>query len=113
MVRQLNKEIENKLDEIVYFIKNTDSYKNYLKSKELLDKKDDIKEKIKEIKLYQKQIVNNINKKQELELKIKENLNYLEEDITYISYQEYLNEVNNMLIIFENKLNKYFDEVIN
>ena len=108
----MNKEINDKLDEIIFYIKNTNSYKNYLKAKELLEKKEDIKEKIKEIKIYQKQIVNNINK-EELELKIKENLNYLEQDITYISYQEYLNEINNMLIIFENKINKYFDEVIN
>ena len=109
----MNKELEDKLNEIIEFIKNTDSYKNYLKAKEILEEKEDIKEKIKEIKKYQKMIINNIDKKSELELKIKDNLKYLEQDITYISYQEYLNEVNNMLIIFENKINKYFDEVTN
>ena len=111
MVRQLNKEIENKVDEIIDYIKNTDSYKNYLKAKEILDSKEDIKNKIKEIKLYQKQIVNGIGNKKELENKIKDNLDYLENDITYISYKEYLDEVNNMLNIFENKINNYFDEV--
>lgn len=111
MVRQLNKEIENKVDEIIDYIKNTDSYKNYLKAKEILDSKEDIKNKIKEIKLYQKQIVNGIGNKKELENKIKDNLDYLENDITYISYKEYLDEINNMLNIFENKINNYFDEV--
>ena len=111
MVRQLNKEIDNKVDEIIDYIKNTDSYKNYLKAKEILDSKEDIKNKIKEIKLYQKQIVNGIGNKKELENKIKDNLDYLENDITYISYKEYLDEVNNMLNIFENKINNYFDEV--
>ena len=111
MVRQLNKEIENKVDEIINYIKNTDSYKNYLKAKEILDSKEDIKNKIKEIKLYQKQIVNGIGNKKELENKIKDYLDYLENDITYISYKEYLDEVNNMLNIFENKINNYFDEV--
>lgn len=107
----MNKEIDNKVDEIINYIKNTDSYKNYLKAKEILDSKEDIKNKIKEIKLYQKQIVNRIGNKKELENKIKENLDYLENDITYISYKEYLDEVNNMLNIFENKINNYFDEV--
>ena len=111
MVRQLNKEIDNKVDEIIDYIKNTDSYKNYLKAKEILDSKEDIKNKIKEIKLYQKQIVNGIGNKKELENKIKDNLDYLENDITYISYKEYLDEINNMLNIFENKINNYFDEV--
>ncbi len=107
----MNKEIENKVDEIINYIKNTDSYKNYIKAKEILDSKEDIKNKIKEIKLYQKQIVNGIGNKKELENKIKDNLDYLENDITYISYKEYLDEVNNMLNIFENKINNYFDEV--
>ena len=111
MVRQLNKEIDNKVDEIINYIKNTDSYKNYLKAKEILDSKEDIKNKIKEIKLYQKQIVNGIGNKKELENKIKDNLDYLENDITYISYKNYLDEVNNMLNIFENKINNYFNEV--
>ena len=107
----MNKEIDNKVDEIIDYIKNTDSYKNYIKAKEILDNKEDIKNKIKEIKLYQKQIVNGIGNKVELENKIKENLDYLENDITYISYKENLDEVNNMLNIFENKINNYFDEV--
>ena len=107
----MNKEIDNKVDEIIDYIKNTDSYKNYLKAKEILDSKEDIKNKIKEIKLYQKQIVNGIGNKKELENKIKDNLDYLENDITYISYKEYLDEINNMLNIFENKINNYFDEV--
>ena len=111
MVRQLNKEIDNKVDEIINYIKNTDSYKNYLKAKEILDSKEDIKNKIKEIKLYQKQIVNGIGNKKELENKIKDKLDYLENDITYISYKNYLDEVNNMLNIFENKINNYFNEV--
>ena len=111
MVRLLNKEIEDSIDKIIEFIKNTDSYKNYIRAKEILDTKDDIKRKIEEIKKYQKEIINNKGKKEQLENKIKENLKYLEEDITYNSYKESLDDVNNMLIILENKINKYFEEV--
>ena len=109
----MNKEINDKLDEIIEYIKNTDSYKNYLKAKEILDTKEDIKIKIEEIKKYQKLIVNNKSDKKELEFKIKENLDYLENDITYITYKNSLDEINNMLNIFENKINNYFDEVFN
>ena len=94
----MNKEINDKLDEIIEYIKNTESFKNYIKAKEILDNKDDIKKKIEEIKICQKKIVNDINKKDELERKIKDNLEYLQQDITSISYQEYLNEINNMII---------------
>ena len=107
----MNKEIEEKLEEITSYIKKTDSYQNYLKAKEIMDNRKDIKEKIEEIKKYQKEIINNPNKKHELENKINYNLKYLESDITYLSYQESLDEVNNMLNILENKLNNYFDEV--
>ena len=111
MVRLLNKELEEKIEEIKNYIENTDSYKNYLKAKELLNTKKDIKDKIEEIKEFQKQLVKNPKEKKKLEEKIKENLDYLDEDITYITYKESLDEVNNMLIILENKLNYYFYEV--
>ena len=107
----MNKEIENSIDKIIEFIKNTDSYKNYIRAREILDTKDDIKRKIEEIKKYQKEIINSKGKKEQLESKIKENLKYIEEDITYNCYKKSLDDVNNMLIIFENKINKYFEEV--
>lgn len=109
----MNKEINDKLDEIIEYIKNTDAYNNYIKAKEILNTKEDIKIKIDEIKKYQKLIVNNKSNKKELELKIKENLDYLENDITYITYKNSLDEINNMLNIFENKINNYFLEVFN
>ena len=37
MVRQLNKEILDKVSEIIEYIKNTPDFKGYLKTKELLD----------------------------------------------------------------------------
>lgn len=109
----MSKEIENKLEEIINYIKESISYQNYLKSKELLEQRKDLIEIINEIKKLQKEIVKNPKNKNELDNKIKEKLEILNNDITYVQYSNYLEEVNNMLIIFENKLNKYFYDVFN
>ena len=109
----MNKEIENKIDEIIEYIKNSNSYKKYLLSYELLSNRDDLKTIIDNIKKYQQEIIKNKSKEQELELKINKCLDILNNDPTYLEYTNYLNEVNNMLVIFENKLNKYFYDVFN
>ena len=109
----MNKEIEEKIEEIVDYIKNTKSYNNYLKAKEILDNKTDIKEKIDNIKKLQKEIIKNPTKSKELDKKIKNIVKSLESDITYFQYQESIEEINNMLNILENALNNYFDEVFN
>ena len=101
-----------KVNNIINYIKDTDSFKNYLKAKELLDKRDDLKKIISDIKKLQKEIIKYKDKK-ELEIKLNENIKILENDILYNQYTNYLSEVNNMLAIFENKLNKYFDDVFN
>ena len=114
MVRQLNnKEILNKTSEIVEYIKNTLEYKNYMKAKKLLEEDEYLNKLIREIKKYQKDIVRGIGKKEELENKIQENLEILNSSELYLEYNNYLIDVNNMLTIFENKINKYFEDVFN
>lgn len=109
----MNKEIENKIDEIILYIKNTDSYKNYLKARDLLDSRSDLKDIIENIKKIQKDIIKNPNNKKDLEKELNKNIKLLESDIVYDQYNMYLSEVNNMLAIFENKLNNYFSDVFN
>ena len=107
----MNKEILNKVLEIIEYIKNTPDYKGYLKAKELLDKDIKLKELIEKIKQTQKLLVKTKDLKLEKELeKLNQELN---NNPLYIEYNNYLNEVNNMLIIFENKINKYFNDVFN
>lgn len=113
MVRSLNNIIENKIDEIIDYIKNTDNYKNYLKAKIKLENREDLKEIINNIKKLQKEIIKNPKNKKELENELNKNIEILETDITYSEYNNYLIEVNNMLAIFENKLNNYFYDVFN
>ena len=61
----------------------------------------------------QKELVKNPLKKEELDLKIKEKLNILNTEPSYLEYQTYQEEINNLLTIFENKINKYFFDVFN
>ena len=107
----MNKEISNKIDEIINYIKESNSYKNYLKAKELLDSRDDLKEIIANVKKYQKQLVKSYNK--EIEKELNRNLDILNSDYNYIEYNRYLEEVNNLLNIFKNRINKYFEDVFN
>ena len=109
----MNKEIDDKILEIIDYIKNTDYYKNYLKAKELLNLDNELIKLIEDIKKYQKEIVKNPSKREELEDKIKKNLDILNTNPLYLDYINNLDEVNNMLIIFENKLNKYLYDVFN
>ena len=108
----MNKEILEKVDNIVNYIKESKSYQNYLKSQEILSNQKDLLEIIDNIKKVQKEFVKN-PKNKELQFKLEELNNKLQDDITYNQYNEYLKEVNNMLAIFENKINKYFDDVFN
>jgi len=114
MVRLLNnKEILKKVDEIVLYIKNTKAYQDYLKAESLLQDDANVCELIEKIKRYQKELVNNKGKKDELELKINDCLNKLNTNPIYLEYKENQDEINNMLVIFENKLNKYFTDIFN
>ena len=111
MVRQLNKEILDKTSEIIEYIKNTPDFKGYIKTKELLDKDITLKELIEKIKKTQKLLVKTKDLKLEKELaKLTQELN---NNPLYLEYSNYLNEVNNMLIVLENKINKYFNDVFN
>ena len=102
MVRQLNKEILDKVDEIISYIKNTSEYKEYIKARDLLKEDKELNE-----------IVKNPSKKKVLELKIKSSLDILNNSPLYVEYENLQTEINNMLIIFGNKINKYFNDVFN
>ena len=113
MVSQLNKEVLAKVSEIITYIKNTEEYKNYLQARKLLAKDQELNTLINNIKKYQQEIVKNPERKQELELKIQECLAILNTSPLYLEYETYQEEVNNLLTIFENKVNKYFEDVFN
>lgn len=107
------KEINAKILEIIEYIQTTESYQNYLKARKVLEQNEKIRNLINDIKTLQKELVKNQSKKEELDLKIKEKLNILNTEPSYLEYQTYQEEINNLLTIFENKINKYFFDVFN
>ena len=107
------KEINAKILEIIEYIQTTESYQNYLKARKVLEQNEKIRNLINDIKILQKELVKNPLKKEELDLKIKEKLNILNTEPSYLEYQTYQEEINNLLTIFENKINKYFFDVFN
>ena len=107
------KEINAKILEIIEYIQTTESYQNYLKARKILEQNEKIMNLIQDIKALQKELVKNPLKKEELDLKIKEKLNILNTEPSYLEFQTYQDEINNLLIIFENKINKYFFDVFN
>lgn len=113
MVRQLNnKEILEKVDEIINYIRESNSYKNYRKAKELMYKDKELLVLIDNIKIYQKKMIKELNQ-DENEKKLKDYIDKLNDNPLYLEYLTYQEELNNMLIIFENKINKYFFDVFN
>ena len=105
--------ILDKVDEIITYIKNTNDYKNYIKAKKKLESDEEVLILVEKVKKYQKEIVRNKGNKEELEKKINACLEKLNNSVIYTEFLNYQSEVNNMLTIFENKLNKYFHDVFN
>ena len=107
----MDKEINKKVQEIIKYIQNSDSYQNYLKCKEQLYTNKELLKEIDNIKKNQQMLIKNPELKKECEKKIKKSLDILNNDILYVQYLNYQDDVNNMLNIFENKINKYFEDV--
>ena len=90
MVKSLSNDVLEKVDEIVKYIEESDSYKKYKEIEIRLENDSDIMDKVNEIKSIQKQIVKlEIEDKdiKHLEKEIEEILSILN---TYPIYQEYI-----------------------
>ena len=105
----MNKEILDKVDEIINKIESSDLYQKYIDLKKKMDDNEEIKLLINEIKVLQKDVVHHMDKKKELQEK-EEQLN------NYTLYREYNNtiyEINNIYGIIEKDLNNYFYKKLN
>ena len=104
-----NKEILNKIDEIINLIENSSEYQKYLSLKKDLDNDKEITLLISEIKILQKDIVHHLDKKEKLNKKIKE----LESIPLYIEYQNTVASLNNTYAIIEQRINNYLNKKVN
>lgn len=105
----MNKEIENKIDEIINEIESSDDYKKYLFLREQLSNNKELSELINRVKVMQKDVVHKKRKQEELD-KLMDELN---SNPLYREYNNCLYEINNTYGIIESTLNNYFNSIMN
>ncbi len=105
----MNKDILEKIDELVKEIESSPDYQNYLSLKEQISKNKKLTELINKVKVLQKDYVHHLVSKEELDKLVSE----LNDDPLYREYSNALYEVNNTFAIIETKLNKYFQDKLN
>ena len=108
----MNKEILEKVDDIINYIENSKDYQKYLLIKDKMQNDLEINNLLNEIKHLQKKLANNegnMDLKKELSLK-----NEILKNIPL--YREYLNtldDLNNVFNIIETRINNHFDKIVN
>ena len=112
MVKSLNNDVLSKVDEIVKYIEDSDTYKKYKEIEKRLEKDSDIMDKINKVKSIQKEIVKLEIEKKDISIKEKKIEDILSSLNNYPIYQEYnylFEDLNNTFqsikFIIENYLN--------
>ena len=99
------------IDDVVNSITNSEAYKKCLEIKEKMKDNTDISTRVNKIKRLQKEYIrsNDENILKELDI-LKEELNSIP---IYHMYNQYLEEVNQMISYVNDKLNNYFNNLFN
>ncbi len=112
MESYLSNNSKESLEKIINYIKNTKEYQKVKEYKKKMHNKEELMTLIEEIKLLQKKYVkSSYNKKIKEELDIK--LNNLNNDRDYLTYNYYLEKVNEMIDLVKNEFNDYFENITN
>ena len=105
----MNNEILDKVDEIINKIETSELYKKYIDLQKKIENNKEIMLLINEVRVLQKDIVHHLDKKNELEMKQQE----LNNNPLYREYINTIDEINNTYNIIENSLNNYFYQKLN
>ena len=105
----MNKDISDKVDEIITEIENSDIYKKYLSLKDSLSNNKELMELINKVRVMQKDYLHNKITEEELEKLVNE----LNNHPLYREYNNIIYEINNTYGIIESSLNNYFNKIIN
>ncbi len=105
----MNREIDEKIDEIINEIETSDIYQKYLSLKEKIKENKELMMMINKVRLMQKDVLHQKAKESELE----ELINELNNHPLYREYNNTLYEINNTYGIIENSLNNYFEKILN
>ena len=105
----MNKEILDKIDEIISIIENSIDYQKYLSLKESIKNNKELTKLINEVRILQQDYLHKKVEKKVLDKKTKE----LNDDPLYREYINTLSEINNIYKIIETSLNNYFQTKMN
>ena len=112
----MNKEILDKVDEIITYIKDTDEYKDYILLKDKLESNDKVKSLIKEVKSLQQKLVKAEayrKDSKELESNYNQKLSELDKIPLYTDYKNSVERLNEMYQTIKNRLDDYFYNKLN
>ena len=109
MVSQLNKEILEKIDEIIQIIETSPEYLKYLDLKEKIKNHKELMELINRVRVMQKDVLHKKNNQNELDKLLSE----LNNNPLYREYNNVIYEINNTYSIVENSINNYFERIVN
>ena len=105
----MNKDILDKIDEIINIIENSDDYKKYLSLKESIKNNKELTTLINEVRILQQDYLHKKVEKKVLDKKTRE----LNDNPLYREYINTLSEINNIYKIIETSLNNYFQTKMN
>lgn len=106
----MNRNIIDKIDNLVISIKNSDEYKNYIDILSKVENSNEIKDLSNEIKKINKELVKKPSVELELLLKEKENL--LNSIPLYMEYKYKLEDLNNLLLVVKNKIDNFVRDLV-
>ena len=109
MVNQLNKDINDKLDEIINEIETSPIYQKYLLLKEKISNDKELMNLINRVRVMQKDVLHHKKSKEDLNILLDE----LNSNPLYIEYSNTIYEINNNYGIIETSINNYFDKLLN
>ena len=113
MVMLSNEEIIKKAYDLVNIIKNSDTYKDYIKIRALVAKDSLLLNEINKVKALQKDYVKSAYLDKTIEEELNEILERLQENTLYQDYIAKEKELNNILLMIKEGLNTTIDELIN
>ena len=99
----MNNDLKDEIDIFINAIKKSDIYKEYLSILDKVNKSDEIKKIINEMRSIQKQLVKTPS------IKLEEELNNIP---LYLDYKEKYEEINDIFLIVQDKFNSFIDELI-
>ena len=105
--------MNNELDDIITYIKNSDSYKKCIEIKKKMLSNDDLNKIINKVKFLQKKYVNSNYEDNNIKLELDSLSSELEMIPIYSDYLRYLDDVNDMINLVKDELNDYFYKVLN